>query len=201
MPRLKKKSLETKARISRMKRAEKRREQILYLKTQAEEMEILCRGVRSEGALVPPIRQTASIFKQPVTVYKNQEGKVKSDFKHGRQEKPRQVFWEKRLEGIRASEKDGYELGTRWTGLLRPAGPHVRDETLLQSVATALHVCAVPVTGQPPMRSQYDKEIVYRIPDQPLVQEVNITIEDIKSQEDRVIAARKRLQEIMGKIK
>lgn len=41
MPRLKKKSLETKARISRMKRAEKRREQILYLKTQAEEMEIL----------------------------------------------------------------------------------------------------------------------------------------------------------------
>lgn len=41
MARLKKRSLETKARISRMKRAEKRREQILYLKTQAEEMEIL----------------------------------------------------------------------------------------------------------------------------------------------------------------
>lgn len=53
---------------------------------------------------------------------------------------------------------------------MRPAGPHVRDETLLQSVATALHVCAMPVTGQPPMRSHYDKEIVYRIPDQPLVQ-------------------------------
>jgi len=150
---------------------------------------LLSRGIRSETALVPPIRQTASIFKQPVTVHKNQEGKVKADFKHGRQEKPRQVnrrnnfnnklnyhmiflkvFWEKRLEGIRASEKDGYELGTRWTGLLRPAGPHVRDETLLQSVATALHVCAVPVTGQPLMRSHYDKEIVYRIPDQPLVQ-------------------------------
>uniref|UniRef100_A0A2S2PAH8 Methyl-CpG-binding domain protein 2 n=2 Tax=Aphidinae TaxID=133076 RepID=A0A2S2PAH8_SCHGA len=197
MPRLKKRSLETKARISRMKRAEKRREQILILKTQAEEMEILCRGIRSEGALVPPIRQTASIFKQPVTVHKNQEGKVKADFKHGRQEKPRQVFWEKRLEGIRASEKDGYELGTRWTGLLRPAGPHVSDDTLLQSVATALHVCAMPVTGQPPMRSHYDKEIVYRIPDQPLVQEVSVTVEDIKSQEERVIAARKRLQEIM----
>lgn len=53
---------------------------------------------------------------------------------------------------------------------MRPAGPHVSDETLLQSVATALHVCAMPVTGQPPMRSHYDKEIVYRIPDQPLVQ-------------------------------
>lgn len=52
---------------------------------------IFSRGIRSEGALVPPIRQTASIFKQPVTVHKNQEGKVKTDFKHGRQEKPRQV--------------------------------------------------------------------------------------------------------------
>lgn len=52
---------------------------------------IFSRGIRSEGALVPPIRQTASIFKQPVTVHKNQEGKVKTDFKHGRQEKPRQA--------------------------------------------------------------------------------------------------------------
>jgi methyl-CpG-binding domain protein 2 len=47
---------------------------------------------------VPPIRQTASIFKQPVTVIKTQEGKVKSDLKHGNQEKPKQLFWEKRLE-------------------------------------------------------------------------------------------------------
>lgn len=52
---------------------------------------LFSRGIRSEGALIPPIRQTASIFKQPVTVYKNQEGKVKTDFKHGRQEKPKQV--------------------------------------------------------------------------------------------------------------
>lgn len=54
---------------------------------------LFSRGIRSETALVPPIRQTASIFKQPVTVHKNQEGKVKTDFKHGRQEKPRQVNW------------------------------------------------------------------------------------------------------------
>ncbi|KAG8289469.1 Methyl-CpG-binding domain protein 2 [Homalodisca vitripennis] len=49
------------------------------------------RGVRTDASLVPPIRQTASIFKQPVTVYKTQEGKVKTDFKHGPQEKPKQV--------------------------------------------------------------------------------------------------------------
>ena len=47
---------------------------------------------------MPPIRQTASIFKQPVTVYKTQESKVKTDLKQGTQEKPKQLFWEKRLE-------------------------------------------------------------------------------------------------------
>jgi methyl-CpG-binding domain protein 2 len=56
------------------------------------------RTVRSDASLVPPIRQTASIFKQPVTLIKNQEGKVKSDPKQGTQEKPKQLFWEKRLE-------------------------------------------------------------------------------------------------------
>lgn len=61
---------------------------------------VICftRGVRSDASLVPPIRQTASIFKQPVTVYKTQESKVKTDLKHGNQEKPKQLFWEKRLE-------------------------------------------------------------------------------------------------------
>ncbi|KAJ0178120.1 hypothetical protein K1T71_005943 [Dendrolimus kikuchii] len=33
-----------------------------------------------------------------VEVYKTQESKVKTDSKHGTQEKPRQLFWEKRLE-------------------------------------------------------------------------------------------------------
>lgn len=37
------------------------------------------RSVRSDASLVPPIRQTASIFKQPVTVYKTQESKVRKN--------------------------------------------------------------------------------------------------------------------------
>lgn len=57
------------------------------------------RGIRTDVSLVPPIRQTASIFKQPVTVHRNHDSKVKSDLKHGTsQEKPKQLFWEKRLE-------------------------------------------------------------------------------------------------------
>ena len=60
---------------------------------------IFSRGMRNDASLVPPIRQTASIFKQPVTVIKTQPtSKVKLEFKHGlqdkhnSQEKPKQVF-------------------------------------------------------------------------------------------------------------
>lgn len=73
MPRLKKRSLETKARISRMKRAEKRREQILYLKTQAEEMEILWYEVRLHISAITQFRRLHldmfSIFHQLFTYY------------------------------------------------------------------------------------------------------------------------------------
>lgn len=49
------------------------------------------RGIRNDASLVPPIRQTASIFKQPVTVIRSADGKVRTDFKHGPQDKPKQV--------------------------------------------------------------------------------------------------------------
>lgn len=79
--------------------------------------EIIFRTVRSDASLVPPIRQTASIFKQPVTLIKNQEGKVKSDPKQGTQEKPKQLFWEKRLEVVIESFK--IELKTKFQHLFR----------------------------------------------------------------------------------
>ena len=42
--------------------------------------------------LVLPIRQTASIFKQPVTVIRTRpESKTRTDLKHGPQEPPKQV--------------------------------------------------------------------------------------------------------------
>lgn len=48
--------------------------------------------MRSDASLIAPIRQTASIFKQPVTVIKSQESKVKSELKHGSQDKkPKQL--------------------------------------------------------------------------------------------------------------
>ncbi|XP_035732320.1 methyl-CpG-binding domain protein 3-like isoform X1 [Vespa mandarinia] len=174
------------------------------------------RGVRNDASLVPPIRQTASIFKQPVTIYKTQEGKVKdlkhgnqekpkqegadkADGKYGSQDKPKQLFWEKRLEGLRACDPDGYEFDAMdLPKSLRPVGPYITEETLLQSVATALHVSSQPVTGQTGSKTALEKNPgVFLNPDQPLVQAVSIADEDIKRQEDRVALARKKLQEAL----
>lgn len=156
------------------------------------------RAVRNDTSLVPPIRQTASIFKQPVTVYKNQESVVNPDLKYGPQEKPKQLFWEKRLEGLRACDTDGYELQAvdLPTGL-KAVGPHVSQETVLQSVATALHVSNYPVTGQISSRSSLESKnsAVFLNPDQPLIHAVSICDDDIRKQEDKVNNVRKKLQE------
>ncbi|XP_071858226.1 methyl-CpG-binding domain protein 2 isoform X3 [Bombus fervidus] len=156
------------------------------------------RGVRNDASLVPPIRQTASIFKQPVTIYKTQEGKVR-DGKHVNQEKPKQLFWEKRLEGLRACDPDGFEFDAMdLPKSLKPVGPYITEETLLQSVATALHVSSQPVTGQTGSKTALEKNPgVFLNPDQPLVQAVSIADEDIKRQEDRVALARKKLQDAL----
>jgi len=158
------------------------------------------RGMRNDASLVPPIRQTASIFKQPVTVYKTQEGKVKSDYKNGNQEKPKQLFWEKRLEGLRACDIDGVEFESMQLPKgLKPVGPHVTEETIIQSVATALHVSAGTVTGQTGTKTSLEKNPgVFLDPKQPLVQAVNISDDDIRRQEERVAAVRAKLQEALN---
>ena len=69
----------------------------------------------SANSLLPPIRQTASIFKQPVTVVKvSEENNVKTDpgTKTAKtKDKPRQLFWEKRLDGISAQNPEDALLG------------------------------------------------------------------------------------------
>lgn len=157
------------------------------------------RGVRNDGSLVPPIRQTASIFKQPVTVYKTQEGKVKTDYKNGNQEKPKQLMWEKRLEGLRACDIDGFEFeAMELPKGLKAVGPNVNEDTIIQSVATALHVSSQPVTGQTGTKTLLEKNPgVFLDPKQPLVHAVSISDDDIKRQEDRVALARRRLQEAL----
>ena len=64
---------------------------VLLRKNRKKAQSDVARGVRNDNSLFSPIRQTASIFKQPITIIKSQESKVRQELKHGRQEKPRQV--------------------------------------------------------------------------------------------------------------
>jgi len=160
------------------------------------------RGIRgNDSSLIPPIRQTASIFKQPVTVVKTQpESKSRHDLKHGTQDKPKQLFWEKRLQNLRASDGDldmceGFALPKN----MRAVGPNLSEETALRSISTALHVHSLPITGQTGSKSNLERNPgVYLNPEQPLVAAISITDDDIRKQEDRVQSARKRLQQAIN---
>ncbi|XP_016358827.1 methyl-CpG-binding domain protein 2-like [Sinocyclocheilus anshuiensis] len=96
-----------------------------------------------------PIRQTASIFKQPVTkVVNHPNNKVKTDLQRAT-EQPRQLFWEKRLKGLRSSDVSEEALRTMDLPRgLQSMGPDSTDETLLSAIASALHMSSAPITGQ-----------------------------------------------------
>ncbi|EDS29406.1 methyl-cpg binding protein [Culex quinquefasciatus] len=159
------------------------------------------RGMRADTSLIPPIRQTASIFKQPVTVVRSQdgEGKVKRDLQHGTQVKPKQLFWEKRLENLRANNVYNEEIGSlELPKRLKSVGPGVNEATVLQSLATALHHNTHPVTGQTASKTSLNTNAgVFLNPDQPLMHVATVTEDDIKRQEERVQYARLRLQEAL----
>lgn len=155
------------------------------------------RGMRSDLSLVPPIRQTASIFKQPVTVIKTQpESKTRPDVKHGALDKPKQVFWEKRLQNLKATDIDEEEFESfALPTYMTLVGPDLTHDTALRSMSTALHVSTQPITGQTGSKGSLEKNPgVFINPDQPLVAALVITDDDIKSQEEKVLQARKNLQ-------
>lgn len=95
---------------------------------------------------------------------------MKTDFKQGSQDKPKQLFWEKRLEvrvtslRISNSLEDGLNCGFFVQGLsacdswgvlggaslprgIKSIGPYINEATTIQALATALHVTPQPVTG------------------------------------------------------
>nr|NP_649907.1 Methyl-CpG binding domain protein-like, isoform B [Drosophila melanogaster]AAD55391.1 methyl-CpG binding domain-like protein [Drosophila melanogaster]AAF54401.1 Methyl-CpG binding domain protein-like, isoform B [Drosophila melanogaster] len=160
------------------------------------------RALRTDVSLVPPIRQTASIFKQPVTVIRNHKqdpAKAKNEPKHGTREKPKQLFWEKRLERLRACHDSGEELDDiSLPKTIRTVGPNVNEQTVLQSVATALHMLNAGVHGQSSTKADLTKNaMAFMNPEQPLMHAVIISEDDIRKQEDRVGVARRKLQDAL----
>ncbi|KAM8982904.1 methyl-CpG-binding domain protein 2-like [Ara ararauna] len=144
-----------------------------------------------------PIRQTASIFKQPVTKVTNHpSNKVRADPQRVT-EQPRQLFWEKRLQGLSASDVSEQILKSMELPKgLQGVGPGSTDEALLSAVASALHTGAAPITGQPSAAVEKNPAVWLNTA-QPLCRAFVVTDEDIRKQEERVQQVRKRLEEAL----
>jgi methyl-CpG-binding domain protein 2 len=101
---------------------------------------------------------------------------------------------------LNACDSDGSEFSLiDLPKQLKPVGPHVKDHTLFQSVATALHTSIHPVTGQTSSKSNLSTNPgVFVNPDQPLLIACSISDEDIRKQEERVNGIRKKLQEALA---
>uniref|UniRef100_A0A3Q3G7A6 Methyl-CpG binding domain protein 2 n=1 Tax=Labrus bergylta TaxID=56723 RepID=A0A3Q3G7A6_9LABR len=127
-----------------------------------------------------PIRQTASIFKQPVTKVTSHPGnKVKPDLQRGA-DQPRQLFWERRLKGLRSS--DVTEEVLRSMDLpkgLQSVGPDTSDDTLLSAIASALHMSSAPITGQTSVAAEKNPAIWLNV-SQPLCKAFTVTDEHIR---------------------
>merc|ERR1712112_472427 len=140
-------------------------------------------GAHSEYNLVAPIRQTASIFKQPVTVYKEHKSKVKSELKHVSREKPLQLFWTKRLSSLNTVNVEEGVVNNRRISLpvkLSSVGPGITDHMLLASISTHLHISKDSAVGQQSNMSMIDKNpAAYISPNQPLMSKVTVSDEDI----------------------
>ncbi|XP_030826780.1 methyl-CpG-binding domain protein 2-like, partial [Camarhynchus parvulus] len=177
-----------------------------------------------------PIRQTASIFKQPVTKVTNHPGnKVRSDPQR-LSEQPRQLFWEKRLQGLSASDvseqiiksmelpkglqggvpkirKFGPKNGKIWSEKsqnLAPkirkfgsknakiwSGPEVSGSRCCRNVATFCTKQLGRITARPNVPA------VWLNTAQPLCRHLVVTDDDIRKQEERVQAVRKKLEEAL----
>uniref|UniRef100_A0A4W5PN31 Methyl-CpG binding domain protein 2 n=1 Tax=Hucho hucho TaxID=62062 RepID=A0A4W5PN31_9TELE len=127
-----------------------------------------------------PIRQTASIFKQPITkVVNHPNNKVKTDLQRAT-EQPRQLFWEKRLKGLRASDITEEVLRTMELPKgLTSLGPDTSDETLLSAISSALHMSSSPITGQTNSAAEKNPA-VWLNTSQPLCKAFIVTDQDIR---------------------
>ncbi|XP_056259292.1 methyl-CpG-binding domain protein 2 isoform X2 [Seriola aureovittata] len=140
----------------------------------------LAKGGKPDLNTALPIRQTASIFKQPVTKVTSHPGnKVKTDLQRAT-EQPRQLFWEKRLKGLRSSDVTEEVLRTMDLPKgLQSVGPDSSDDTLLSAIASALHMSSSPITGQTSVAAEKNPAIWLNT-SQPLCKAFTVTDEHIR---------------------
>ena len=160
------------------------------------------------GGIIPaPVRQlTKSFSKEQVTYYPSmvlttpKEKKRKQDAPNARTEKdkPKQLFWEKRLQGISVSSLDENVLRCfRLPTQIKSVGPGISQKSLIHSLVTNLHNNA-SVKGQDRSAIALDKHPeVWLNAEQPLCTPFIITEADVKKQEEKVSTLRRQLSEAL----
>ncbi|NXB17932.1 MBD2 protein, partial [Rhagologus leucostigma] len=144
-----------------------------------------------------PIWQMASIFKQLVTKVTNHPwNKVHSDLQR-LTEQPHQLFWEKWLQGLSASDVSKQILKSMELPKgLQAMGPGSTEASLLSAVASTLHTSSASITGQ--LSAAVKKNPGgWLNTSQPLCKDFGVTDEDIRKQEKQVHQVRKKLEEAL----
>ena len=190
------------------------------------------RRLRNDHTIKPPLRQTVSNFKLPVTVYRNQpkesqpvlppantvmtrqvQNQIKQANNHDQQRaalaaaearannfKPRQIFWEKRLQGQHASINDeNYEKFSLPRNIKPLVPEHVSDESVVRAIVTSLYDRnnSITVTGQSAPKHEISKNpAIFLDPYQPPTGLISVDDNDLKRQEERVLHYRRELERI-----
>ncbi|XP_036842242.1 methyl-CpG-binding domain protein 3a [Oncorhynchus mykiss] len=130
-----------------------------------------------------PVRQTVSIFKQPVTKVTNHpSNKVKTD-PHKAVDQPRQC-WSSAVLGEEGG-LSAFEIAEKLVKTmdlprgLQGVGPVCSDKTLLSAISSALHTSPNPVTGQ--LNAAVEKNPgVWLNTAQPLCKAFMVTDDDVR---------------------
>lgn len=210
-----------------------------YLKRKVERMIRLrdCpdvnRRLRNDHTIKPPLRQTVSNLKLPVTIYRAQpkeqppvqpptntvmtrqiQNQIKQANNHESQRaalvaaeartnnfKPRQIFWEKRLQGQHASINDeNYEKFSLPRTIKSVIPEHINDDSVVRTLVASLYDRnhTIMVTGQSTTRQEINKNpAVFLDPYQPPTKPINVNDDDLKEQEKRVQHYRRELERMM----
>lgn len=160
------------------------------------------------GGIIPaPVRQFAkSLSGEQVTYYPSmvlaapKEKKRKHEAANAKtdKDKPKQLFWEKRLQGISVSSFEEDVLKCfRLPDQIKSIGPGISQKNLIHSLVTNLHNKA-SVKGQDRSAIALAKHPeVWLNAEQPLCTPFTITEADVKKQEEKVSTLRRQLSEAL----
>ncbi|XP_068694285.1 methyl-CpG-binding domain protein 2-like [Montipora foliosa] len=161
------------------------------------------------GGIIPaPVRQlNKSLSKQSVTYYpsmgqeapKDKKRKLDAANTKTEKEKPKQLFWQKRLQGIPVCSVDETTIKCfRLPPQIKSVGPGINQKSLIHSLVTNLYNNS-SVKGQDRSAISLEKHPeVWLNAEQPLCTPFAITDTDIKKQEEKVATLRRQLSEALA---